>query len=418
MRAGICDDGHGDEFLVNALVDIVGNHMGLKEEEVAGLVGTSGSYISMFPVKKLVIGTFSYNHHIFIVNDDVECIPAKRFQGNKSLEVVRFRSQTNVQIIGAFSFSESNISQFYCPESVKVIEDGCFSFCRNLHVFVFEGVSHLEVISKNAFASSGLREIQIPSGVKSIGDKCFCGCKGLMRVCFQDPCILVDLSEGLFQDTKLQSVTIPSGVKDIRKFCFSGCSELSEVIFPPSSKLMRIHDCAFEHCRIKSLSFPDSLNILGDKAFRSCCELRDISFGAQLQYIGCECFMFCNSLDTVELPDSVHMIKERAFETLGNCILYMSSQNGDVNDVFNDWVATRSSGCIYVNPLRTVTERIEGSLIFKSVLGSGGEGPHALGKAPEDFFETFGLRRGIEADPRAAVSAERGRFFCRSAVKR
>ena len=82
---------------------------------------------------------------------------------------------------------------------------------------------------------------------------------------------------------------------------------------------------------MKSLSFPDSLNILGDKAFRSCSELSCISFGAQRQEIGCECFMLCNCLGIVELPDSIHMIKERAFETLGPCAFDMSSQNAEVN---------------------------------------------------------------------------------------
>ena len=84
------------------------------------------------------------------------------------------------------------------------------------------------------------------------------------------------------------------------------------------SDVTTIGDYAFRFCdSLTSVNIPDSVTTIGDGAFQYCDSLTSVNIGDCVMSIGEEAFYACNSLTSVTIPDSVTTIGESAF---GSCI--------------------------------------------------------------------------------------------------
>ena len=84
----------------------------------------------------------------------------------------------------------------------------------------------------------------------------------------------------------LEKVAISNSVKTIEKNAFFSCKVLEEVVFEKDSQLSSIGDYAFGVCEsLKSIEIPDSVTRIGEYAFRGCTSLRyNVKDGAK--YLG------------------------------------------------------------------------------------------------------------------------------------
>ena len=73
---------------------------------------------------------------------------------------------------------------------------------------------------------------------------------------------------------------------------------------------------AFIDCTsLTSIEIPDSVTIIGDRAFECCCNLKRVTFdeNIELTSIDKETFYGCESLTEIAIPESVISIRECAF---------------------------------------------------------------------------------------------------------
>ena len=115
-----------------------------------------------------------------------------------------------------------------------------------------------------------------------------------------------------YYNCDLEELTLPQGVTTILGYAFSHSRNLKEIIFPPS--LTQIGRYAFWYCeKLVSADLPASVRIIGDGAFNNCYLLRSVECSENTQSIGKEAYYYCNSLTSIHIPEGVRLIGNKAF---------------------------------------------------------------------------------------------------------
>ena len=102
--------------------------------------------------------------------------------------------------------------------------------------------------------NSGITSIEIPEGVTSIG--------------------------GFSQKNALTQIVIPSTIQRIEQYTFNKCSSLISVTLPEG--LTYIGNYAFMDCsKLSDITIPSTVTSMGDCAFRNCINLKNITWNAK-----------------------------------------------------------------------------------------------------------------------------------------
>lgn len=70
------------------------------------------------------------------------------------------------------------------------------------------------------------------------------------------------------------------------------------------------------HENVSEIELPDSVEVIRDRAFYDCYSLPSIELPDGLKEIGAEAFSYCHTLESIELPDSIEVIE---YGTFSNC---------------------------------------------------------------------------------------------------
>ncbi len=126
-----------------------------------------------------------------------------------------------------------------------------------------------------------------------------------------------------FNCSSLKSIIIPNSVASIGDSALSGCSSLEEITLPfVGAKAGVTSSDTYQYpFRYIFGTIPTSLkkvtitggNILGDSAFSDCNSLTSIEIPDSVTSIGKYAFYDCRSLTSIEIPDSVTSISDYAF---------------------------------------------------------------------------------------------------------
>ena len=102
---------------------------------------------------------------------------------------------------------------------------------------------------------------------------------------------VVSISSWAFASSNIKEIVLPASLLEIEHGAFGWCHTLESIEFAENSKLASIGSSAFYYCdSLTSIEIPDSVIIIGDYAFNR-----------------------CDSLTSIEIPDSVTSIGENAF---------------------------------------------------------------------------------------------------------
>ena len=136
---------------------------------------------------------------------------------------------------------------------------------------------YLVEIGEDAFRGSDIASVEMPNTVKRLGVHAFADCKNL------------------------KNVTLSSSLSLIPMGAFSGCEALEELQVPASVK--KIADLAFEASGLKEMELPMGVEMVGAGAFFNCQQLEKLAFPNSLKRLGVCCFLYCNKLKSLTLPD-------------------------------------------------------------------------------------------------------------------
>ena len=136
---------------------------------------------------------------------------------------------------------------------------------------------YLVEIGEDAFRGADIASVEMPNTVKRLGVHAFADCKNL------------------------KNVTLSSSLTLIPMGAFSGCEALEELQVPASVK--KIADLAFEASGLKEMELPMGVEMVGAGAFFNCQQLEKLAFPNSLKRLGVCCFLYCNKLKSLTLPD-------------------------------------------------------------------------------------------------------------------
>ena len=107
-------------------------------------------------------------------------------------------------------------------------------------------------------------------------------------------------------------------------------------------KIIAIGDSAFYYCdSLQSVTIPDSVTHIGDSAFSTCTSLQSVTIGSGLTAIG-QIFYNCSKLENVTVSDNVLCIFPEAFEGCTN-LTQLTTKNGTKIDIPNSGISTNNN---------------------------------------------------------------------------
>ena len=149
---------------------------------------------------------------------------------------------------------ESNIVSIVIPDSVILIRDGCFFYCRSL------------------------QKVTLPKNLKDIPSRCFCGCSSLKEIAL--PKGLEKINQASFFYSGLESIIIPNSVLLIGYGAFQGCNNLKTVTI--GNGVQVIIGNAFSDCSaLTTVTIGNGIRNIGGNAFSNCSSLTSFNIGVE-----------------------------------------------------------------------------------------------------------------------------------------
>lgn len=293
--------------VVNAKYD----NSGKTQDDIIPYLAFSGkktlSHFS-FPEKITYIGPLAFSSTslsgALIIPDDVIEISDYAFSG-ALIGSVAFSPRLNKIGTSAFENCTSLTGTLTLPETLTYIGSHAFMSCS------FTGELHLpnslEHIGEYAFYDAGffVGGLRIPDKITELHGETF-GCNtsknpfrnGTLNLNNVTKCGEYEFVNCAF----IGELIIPEGTGEIPNRFFQnheGCANLTQVVLPNS--LRRIGEYAFYGQRkiCKNIVFPEGLILIGEKAFVNCSQIHSIELPSTIQMIAQEAFNGCYNISNI-----------------------------------------------------------------------------------------------------------------------
>ena len=230
-------------------------------------------------------------------------------------------------------FKAGNIKRLIVEEGVSGIGAYAFQECVNLTCVKLP--SSLLSIGEYAFSKcTKLTNITIDKGVKSIYDGAFKDCTALLGIVLPDD--MRRIGRYAFENTFYYNYTTwGRSFLAIDKYIIRGTPSVTGISAYEFEPYELIADGAFKDCEeLEYVTIGGTIRIIGDWAFHSCGKLVnvyhesvsnvsgsspglgvvDIKMNSKLEKIGEHAFAFCSVLTRIDIPNSVKIIGDYAFQ--------------------------------------------------------------------------------------------------------
>lgn len=221
----------------------------------------------------------------------------------------------------AFLSNCSTLEEVILPETLTIIPQEAFYYCRKLAKVTAPGVS---TVRQSAFYyCQALTKFDI-SNVSIIGNSAFYNCSAFNPTQFSET--LTSIGQSAFYNTAISAVAIPEGVKILNSSVFSSCSRLTQVELPAS--IRTIDSRAFSDCTsLEEVVLQEGITTIGSQAFYNCRQLHELTLPSTLTTINSNALYNCSSLTSVKCKAVVPPSASNSFTSgmdMNHCTLYVA----------------------------------------------------------------------------------------------
>ena len=219
---------------------------------------------------------------------------------------------------GAFSGCKNlervDISSLKSWCDIEFIGHNPLQCAHHLYINDFE-IKYLEIpngvneIKNHAFhGASSIISVHLPNDLKSIGSYAFSEC-GFSEISI--PEYVNNIGVGAFSKSKIKKLILPNSLQEIKEGTFEECKELSSIDIPGNVK--RIGEAAFFRCvKLLTIIIKDGVTHIDDVAFYDCYRLESIIIPKSVIYIGYNAFHTFNlSVIKVDNDNRVYDSREK-----------------------------------------------------------------------------------------------------------
>ncbi len=257
---------------------------------------------------------------------------------------------SDVKIIGVYSFYGHSDTHISLPDSVTAIEDNAFVSMSSLKAV---SMVKVETIGNRAFyMCEDLETVVLGNALEVIGDEAFANCPFVKSYTLPDTVTTIGDKAFFYNSMALGDIYIPSSVVNMGADVFKGCSRMTDIYCgaeekPETWEAEWLGDCPAEvHWGIENPAtdgFAFELNqegteytiisytgdaeevtiplwyngkpvtAIGDCAFMFNDTMRTVDFGSVLTSIGDTAFMQCTALAAVSIPANVTHLGNNPF---------------------------------------------------------------------------------------------------------
>lgn len=168
-------------------------------------------------------------------------------------------------------------------------------------------------IGEEAFAGIGeVKEIEVAEGIRQIGDYAFCGCE------------------------QLNQIKLPKSVTNIGKGAFSECYELHTIQIDEENKNFSVSEnCLYQDkktviwCSMEAeeVMLSEETETIAGAAFSGCQLLTELEIPATVTVIEENAFETCAALDRIHFQEqSLFQLQKNSFPDLWNCVIYVENE--------------------------------------------------------------------------------------------
>lgn len=216
--------------------------------------------------------------------------------------------------------------------------------------------SNTTINSIDYATSLTLTGVNIGDGVTAIENFAFYDCINLTSIAFPTTS-LTSIGEGAFWNNKLINISIPNSVTSIGESIFVGCTGLTNLTLPNNGSITNIpRGLCVSGKSLVSINIPSNYTGISQDAFIFA-GLKSVTLNEGLKDIGIQSFYGCPLQDTLTIPDSVTVLRERAFERTGP-----SSTQIQFNTIVGTGVRDILSHCFYNSKITNITFKSPSSL--------------------------------------------------------
>ena len=148
-------------------------------------------------------------------------------------KVTRVVIEEGVTSIGAYAFENCAMTEIILPATLTSVEYGAFDNCRELKTVTLpDSVTAIGMLAFNE--CTGLTEIRLPASLTSVGAAAFRMCIKLTEITLPDAVREVGMY-AFHNCTVLKTATLPASLETIGEYAFDGCQALRAVIVPKDS---------------------------------------------------------------------------------------------------------------------------------------------------------------------------------------
>lgn len=237
-----------------------------------------------------------------------------------SVESIIFEDGRTSLESGSINLCE-NLKSVYIPDSVTYIENFAIQQCKNLSDVRMS--RNIKEIKNDYFYLCGIENIDLSETQIENIDKFNISTLKNIKL----PKNLKTIGDGAFNYTKIEEIDIPSSVTDIGKMAFENCHNLKKINFN-NAKITEIKEDTFSYCdSLESIELPDSITDIKNSVFKYCHNLSYVKLPRNLKVLGeninnstsgtIGVFHYCTSLKNIDLPEGLKIIGDYTFDISG-----------------------------------------------------------------------------------------------------